>query len=1002
MVFSGSAAAGSRELTFGPVGDWVKPATESTSTQPAPAAPYHLILLDRQIRFTAEASETYRRGRVKVLTPDGLDAGDLAFEWNPDTDVPTVHYVRILRDGAVIDALANQKFSVLRRERSLESSMLDGRLTATLQIAGLRVGDVVDWALTIRERDPVMAGRSQAVVAAPSSALDGRYRLRAVWPSTEAIRWKVTSDFGKPQVATTSDGHELNVEFDGLPLIPEIDGAPARYNIGRQVEFSEFKSWAEVAALMEPLFRQAATPKAGSPLKAEIDRIAAASDDPATRAHLALRLVQEQVRYVYVGLDNGAFAPASADQTWERRFGDCKGKTALLMALLNGLGVRAEPVFTHLDGADGMDANLPRVNAFDHVLVRAEIGGRTYWLDGTRPASGEPPHTPPNVRFVLPVRASGAELEAVRQQPPSRPGFSEVVEFDARRGLDQPVTVRIERVLTGDDGDGYSIRSALAGQSRAEYEPRLRSFWADEYAGLKPERVGWRYDAAADLVHLTFVGTTKLETRPYEGLLVASLPVSELPSSYTFERPSEQDQSAPFRTDFPLYETWSVSIRLPDDPKLGVGFLGQNVARETGGLSIRRRTSVEGRTVTSFSSRRTMTPEVTAAEAGEHRKRLEGEETAMVLVYLGDAKAVDKIDRLDRLKSDAPTETVVLYANAAAMRGDADEALRLYDRALRKDPNHFGALEGKAYALEASGRGEEALGLLEAALTRQPTREVAQVHARLLLELGRREESIKAIEAALSRYPDQGLMWLQLAHMRQLDGDEAGALAALAKARGKEDEDLRLRAKVLADLGREEEALLVFDEVLALDPDAPEAWMARSDMHYRSGRYDLALLDAEQALRLQPLSIEAQLYKINALDEAGRTDEALTFLDEALERTPQNTGLLNARCWTKAVLGRALDQAQADCDAALAADPEAGWLMDSRAFVSLRQERYDDAIKRYDAALAKAPDQAESLYGRGVAKIRSGDEAGGKADIAAALKLDPKAAADFKKAGLAI
>jgi Flp pilus assembly protein TadD len=46
--------------------------------------------------------------------------------------------------------------------------------------------------------------------------------------------------------------------------------------------------------------------------------------------------------------------------------------------------------------------------------------------------------------------------------------------------------------------------------------------------------------------------------------------------------------------------------------------------------------------------------------------------------------------------------------------------------------------------------------------------------------------------------------------------------------------------------------------------------------------------------------------------------------------------------------------------------------------------RLDDAVRDFDAALELAPKTASSLYGRGVAKIRRGDTAGGNADVAAA------------------
>jgi tetratricopeptide (TPR) repeat protein len=55
----------------------------------------------------------------------------------------------------------------------------------------------------------------------------------------------------------------------------------------------------------------------------------------------------------------------------------------------------------------------------------------------------------------------------------------------------------------------------------------------------------------------------------------------------------------------------------------------------------------------------------------------------------------------------------------------------------------------------------------------------------------------------------------------------------------------------------------------------------------------------------------------------------------------------------------------------------------------LKLGQFERAIADYDAALTRSPRQAGSLYGRGIAKLRAGDGAGGRADIAAARAIDP-------------
>ena len=54
----------------------------------------------------------------------------------------------------------------------------------------------------------------------------------------------------------------------------------------------------------------------------------------------------------------------------------------------------------------------------------------------------------------------------------------------------------------------------------------------------------------------------------------------------------------------------------------------------------------------------------------------------------------------------------------------------------------------------------------------------------------------------------------------------------------------------------------------------------------------------------------------------------------------------------------------------------------------------------YDAALAQNAKDADSLYGRGLAKLRNGDAAGGNADIAAAKTIDGGIAETFARYGV--
>src|ERR1019366_146922 len=65
-------------------------------------------------------------------------------------------------------------------------------------------------------------------------------------------------------------------------------------------------------------------------------------------------------------------------------------------------------------------------------------------------------------------------------------------------------------------------------------------------------------------------------------------------------------------------------------------------------------------------------------------------------------------------------------------------------------------------------------------------------------------------------------------------------------------------------------------------------------------------------------------------------------------------------------------------------------LLDGHGFAYFRMGKFDLAKAGYDIAIAAAP-RAFTFYKRGIVKNRQGDVAGGNADIAAAMAIDPHA-----------
>jgi transglutaminase-like putative cysteine protease len=639
-TMSAPALAGSNEVQYAKAPDWVAAQPSPTTMVPPPGAQVRVAYQDFQIHAGPDGDEIFSAWRMRILKPEALAVGNISLAWNPDAGDATVHYLRILRDGKPIDVLASTKFQVLRREADLENAVLNGNLTAVLQVPGLQVGDDLEFAATVRHKDLTLGDHSFGAGQLPIIGLSGAFRVRLLWPDSRRLTWRTASDVPVLQETRRGGQKELIYELRDPEAVILAAGAPLRMNLRRFVEYSDFGSWREVSGRIWPLYeKSSALPKA-SPIREEISRIATSTTDSVRRTEAALQLVQDRIRYVYVGMDGGNLRPATIDETWTRRFGDCKAKTALLVAMLTELGIQAEPVLVNSQGGDGANERLPSPAMFDHVVVRARIGAAVHWLDGTR--SGDKSLGAlwqPIYRWVLPLRAGGADLEAVPSTVPRVPDSITVLEIDAHGGFEARVPIKADAILRGDEA--LSARTALSGMTRGDAERAIRTFWDQRDSDIESETASWRFDEQGAVVRLSVVGTIKLD---WDGDAERGYSLGIFGAGFTppaeYRRPKEQDQTAPWVTEYPAYRCWATAIRLPpSSARWKWDYRANPVNRTLGGSTYWRVSDLRDGVVRTVMSRRYDVPEISSAEAQEVNRLLPTFDNNISRVY---QIAVDK------------------------------------------------------------------------------------------------------------------------------------------------------------------------------------------------------------------------------------------------------------------------------------------------------------------------------------------------------------------------
>ncbi|MGZ3305318.1 MAG: DUF3857 domain-containing protein, partial [Asticcacaulis sp.] len=682
---------------YGPPGAWVKPVALPKPDPAQAGAPAQILLENSQVDLSPEGDTFYTEIAIHLQTPAGLQGVQPSATWNPETDTVTFHKVQILRGDQVIDVLAKgQTFTVMRRESNLERLMIDGMLTAILAPEDLQVGDTLVYSLSLKRQDPVRKGHSEAFLTNTAQVPVGRMYVRAQWEGGKAIRFRQSEDVAAAKVSKTADGGEVVIDVPHARRAEPPAEAPARFNEVSEMEFSQYADWGELSALMAPLYDKAATLKPSSPLKAEAAKIRAASADPKVQASAALQLVENQVRYLFIGMNQGGYVPADADDTWTRRFGDCKGKTALLLALLHELGIKAEPAMVSTGHGDGLDSHLPLLELFDHVMVRAEIGGKVYWLDGTRFGDRElDAIAVPAYRWALPVRATGGALEALKATPLDKPTDETLIRLDASAGLAVPAPAHLEAILSGDDATGFDM--AFQALSPDQRDKALRDYWKQSYDWIEPRKVSARFDMATGKEHIVMEGFATMAWTLDEATRTWRYETdgTRIGWGYLTKRDDGPHHDAPVSIQFPAYYHNHEDIILP---KGGKGFTidGDPVEKTLGGAVFKRTISLKDGVLSIDASKRALVSEISYKDGEAAGPIL----TAMykkpvLLVAPLSYKLADNTD--SKLPGDTTKSAADLVGEGATFMQQAqyDQALDRFNQALRLDPSNAKALWGR-------------------------------------------------------------------------------------------------------------------------------------------------------------------------------------------------------------------------------------------------------------------------------------------------------------------
>jgi hypothetical protein len=216
-----------------PPQSWVRtissnPGAQSKQTQPTGSSTF--LLDDHQVRVSKETVERYYHHVQKIDTAAGLDDfSQLKFYFEPSYQQLAIHFIRILRDGAAIDALRPSEIKVIQQEEELNQQLYNGTLAALVFLNDLRVGDIVDYSYTITGENRYLGDDLLRLSTWATGSQSRISRLDSFVPRSEFSRYETPTSRYNPKF-TLQETIRSIFGRDGmlqglLSKIPYLDGS---------------------------------------------------------------------------------------------------------------------------------------------------------------------------------------------------------------------------------------------------------------------------------------------------------------------------------------------------------------------------------------------------------------------------------------------------------------------------------------------------------------------------------------------------------------------------------------------------------------------------------------------------------------------------------------------------------------------------------------------------------------------------------------------------------
>jgi tetratricopeptide (TPR) repeat protein/transglutaminase-like putative cysteine protease len=352
---------------------------ESPSAEEYPDASAIILLNEARkiIHLDGTSSTTYHK-IVKLFNRRGIEKfGEVFITYNAWGERITIKKARTFKlDGTIIEATSIKDIFPLEGYR-LYSNISQ----KVISMPALEEGVTIEYQYTLDDYSRSFIGKNFQDTFYLQD-FEPIQNCRYVLTIPEDVEVKIVNfktDI-EPEIRKDENKIVYIWEDSNISQIIYESDMPPFDDIAPRITISSFSSWEEITSWYYDISREQS--KADADIKAKVAELIQGKDADEEKIRAIYHYVITEIRYLGLEFGISGHMPHEAGEIYKYKYGDCKDKATLLIAMLREAEIEAYYVLLRTRYSGELDLNLPSFQ-FDHAIAAVSLNGEIMFLDGT-------------------------------------------------------------------------------------------------------------------------------------------------------------------------------------------------------------------------------------------------------------------------------------------------------------------------------------------------------------------------------------------------------------------------------------------------------------------------------------------------------------------------------------------------------------------------------------------------------------------------------------------